>query len=282
MLVANYKEMKGYVPTVEMKGVPSSFDDALFTAQETLVADILGTALEAQLENRNPADKNLLKKVQRVIALEAFLKSIPMMDLILTDSGFGVVNSQDLAPASKERIANLTASVQTLLDEAKDALVTYLLASNVYADWRGTEEFARLSDGLILTFQEFRDMAVFNNTTAPVYPKTWSEFLRLNSALNVALTADVAAYISPDYADEILEKIRDREIFLPREKVALKLIKMAVAAFALGDRENGTALAIKAAAYMKANIDDFPTFADSSAAADLSNEHTDTPIFFML
>ena len=172
--------------------------------------------------------------------------------------------------------------MQIRLDENKDRLVTTLMNSSLYDDWRGTEEFARLSDGLIMTFADFKDVAVLNRITADVYPQTWTDFLKLNAALNVALTTDVASYISPDYADEILEKIRDRETFLPSEQKVIKQIKTAIAAIALGDRDTGIALSIKAAIFMKAHPEDFPTFMDSSTAqADLTLTHSDTPMFFM-
>ncbi len=282
MIVSGYTEMKPFLPAINMKGAPAVFNDALDIAQGALVEDIIGTDLETLLEERNPSDARLLKMCQRVIAVEAFLKSIPEMDLVLTDAGFGVISNQDVAPASKERIANLTAGLQAKLDEAKDRLVTYLLNSDTYSDdWRGTEQFARLSDGLILTFAEFRDVAVYNPRTAPAYPASWNDFLRLNASLNVALTTDVASYISPDYTDEILERTRDGETFLPSEKRVIRSIKIAITAIAMGDREAGIREIIKAVSFMKANISDFPTFADSSAAQDLTLEHEDTPIFSM-
>lgn len=281
MIVANYLEMKSFIPTVQMKGIPDTFNDALETAQATLAEEILGSALTSLLEQRLPEDEELLRLAQRAIALEAFLKSIPLMDLVLTDSGFGVISNDDVAPASKERVASLTAQIQSRLDESKDRLVTFLLRSEIYADWRGTEEFARLSDGLILTLADFRDVAVMNAKSEPGWPTSWTAFLKLNGAMHVALTGPVASYISEDYATELLEKIRDREVLLPSEKAALVYIKTAVAAFAMGDEETGTQQAIKASVYMKAHLRDFPTYAGSSAARDLLISHSDTPIFFM-
>lgn len=281
MIVNGYTEMKRFLPAINMKGEPTVFDDALEVAQNDLVESLLGTDLESRLEERNAEDKRLFTLVQRIIAVEAFLKSIPEMDLVLTDSGFGVVSNQDIAPASKERVQNLTASLQMKLDENKDRLVTYLMKSEKYEDWRGTEEFARLSDGLILTYADFKDVALLNPVTAQAYPHSWSDFLKLNSALNVALTSDVASYISPDYADELLEKVRDQETMVPNEVKLLKTVKIATACFALGDRETGINQSIKAIAFMKAHADDFPTFIDSPTAADLTLEHSDTPIFSM-
>ena len=281
MIVASYSEMKPFLPAIAMKGEPTIFDDALEMVQDALVEDIIGEDLETVLEARETGDQRLLKMCQRVIAVEAFLRSIPELDLVLTDSGFGVISNQDIAPASKERVANLTAGLQAKLDESKDRLVSFLMASEKYEDWRGTQQFARLADGLILTFAEFKDVAVYNPRTADLYPKTWTDFLKLNSSLNVALTSDVAAYISPEYASELLEKILDKETLLPSEKKVLHLVKVAIATIALGDRETGITQAIKAANFMKANPGDFPTFIGSDAASDLSNEHSDTPMFYM-
>ncbi len=282
MLVANYNEMKVYLPAIEMKAAPTIFTDALDTAQQDLVAEIIGSALEQQLEQRAEADAALLRLCQRIISIAAFLGSIPELDVVLTDAGFGVVSSQDMAPASKDRVASLTAALQKRLDESKDRLVTFLMKSATYIDWRGTEEFARISDGLILTFAEFRDKAVFNPRTAQLYPKSWSEFLRLNATLNVALTTDVAAYISPEYATELLEKVRDGEAMGANETKVLQLVKIAIASIALADKETGMAQVFKAVALMKKNLTDFPTYAQSDAAKDRTNEHGDTPIFYMI
>lgn len=282
MIVSGYTEMKPFLPAINMKGAPSVFNDALEVAQSALVDNIIGEDLETRLEARESDDARLLKMCQRVIAVEAFLKSIPEMDLVLTDSGFGVISNQDVAPASKERVASLTAGLQAKLDEAKDRLVTYLLASDKYADdWRGTEQFTRLSDGLILTFAEFKDVAVYNPITKEAYPHTWEEFLRLNGAMNVALTSDAASYISLEYAEELLEKIRDGETIVPNEKKVLRSIKIGIAAISLGDRNLGIREIIKACAFMKANEADFPTYINSSAAQDRTLEHADTPIFSM-
>ena len=93
---------------------------------------------------------------------------------------------------------------------------------------------------------------------------------------------DVAAYISKDYAYEILEKIRDKEIFHPSEKKALKLIKTAVCAYALADTKTGLDQTLAAVAVMKANINDFPAYRDSEEAQVLGLTHSDTPIFSMV
>ncbi len=285
MIVSSYSEMKPFLPAVEMKSASTTiFNDALEVAQDDLVTGIIGTDIEALLEapKETPDTHAKLRKLcQRVISQQAFLASIPDLDLVLTDAGFAVVNNEQTTMASRERVQALSANLQAKLDASKDALVLFLLKTDTYDDWRGTEEFARLSDGLILTYGEFKDAAVLNNITAQSYPKNWSEFLAMNSALNVALMTDVASYISKDYATELIEDIRDKETLLPNEKKVLKLIKIAICAIALGDRKLGLDQTLKAVAIMKANPTDFPTFDVSPESQALDITHKDTPIFSM-
>ena len=286
MIVSGYTQMKPFLPAVEMKSASTTiFDDALEVAQNDLVATIIGTDIEALLEAQveDPDVHAKLRKLcQRVISQQAFLKSIPDLDLVLTDAGFGVVSNEKTQMASKDRVQSLTSNMKAKLDESKDALVVYLLKTTAYESWRGTEEFGRLSDGLILTYGEFKDVAVLNNITAQAYPKSWCEFLDLNSALNVALMTDVASYISRDYAIELIEKVRDKEPMIPNEKKVLKIIKIAISSIALGDMATGMDQTLKAVAFMKDNPDDFPTFMESDESKALDLQHNDTPIFSMM
>ncbi len=281
MIVNGFQEMKRYLPASQMKMPAEFFDDALEVAQDSIKEEILGEELTERLEQNNNADRQLLGLVRRAISLEAFLRSIPRLDLVITEAGFGVASNQDIAPASRERIQALTDSISRELDAAKDRIVSFLIKSKVYEDWRGTEEFAALTDGLFLTYADFKEHAPFSQKVADTWPRTWAEFRRLGAALNVALTSDVAAYISPEYAEELLEKVRDVEVLLPSERKVLRMVKTASAAVALGDRDTGLAEAIKAAAFMKAHLSDFPTFAGSDAASDLSLQHDDSSIYSM-
>jgi len=281
MLVKNYSEMKPFIPSVEMKGNPTIFNDALEVAQNELTDQIIGEDLETLLESRNANDSRLLKMCQRIIAIDAFLTSAPEMDLVLTDSGFAVINNEQFAPASKDRVQAMIAALRLRLDDAKDKLVSFLMASPKYTDWYGTEQYGRLADGLIMTFTEFKDCAVLNKITAQAYPQTWDDFLRLNPALNVALMTDVAGYISPEYAEEILEKTKDRESFLAIERQVIKLLKVAIATIVIGDRPKGMEQVISAVSVMKANPESFPTFMNSTAAEDMTLAHDDSPIFSM-
>lgn len=281
MLVDSIDEMRRFLPAIMMKGSPEVFNDALEVAQAALVEDILGQDLESRLEKKDEQDRRLLKMVQRIISIQAFLSAIPEMDLVLTDAGFAVTENEQMAPASQQRVQALMQSLASKLDDSKDRLVLFLLRSSDYESWRGTEEFGRLSDGLIMTFSEFKDVAVLNNITAAAYPKGWSEFLKLSNALNIALMTDVASYISKDYAEEILERTRDKEPFSHAEQAVLQHVKTAIAALAMGDRKTGMDQVMEAVTDMKKDPDSFPTYTASAEAMDLSLSHDDTPVFTM-
>lgn len=282
-MIVNFTEMKAFLPSIVMKGTPTVFNDAIDIAQSSLRDDILGSELMAAIDVSSTTQPELKKMCQRIVSLDAFIQSIHELDLVLTDAGFAVIQDQNMAVASKERVQNLKLSLQDKLDAARDRLITWLMATEqIDLDWRGTEQFSRLADGLFLTFADFKDRAVLNNVTATAYPKTWSDFLSLNGSLNVALMTDAASYISPAYASEILDKIKDNEPMLAIEKKVVVLIKIAIAALVLGDRETFVSQILKAVATMKANKDNFPTFIASKEANVPGITHTDTPIFSML
>lgn len=60
------------------------------------------------------------------IACDAFRRSVPSLDLILTANGFGVVSNNNVAPASKERIERLMASLDNQRIKAISTMIGLL------------------------------------------------------------------------------------------------------------------------------------------------------------
>ena len=83
------------------------------------------------------------------------------------------------------------------------------------------------------------------------------------------------------YAEEILERTRDKEPFSHAEQAVLRHVKTAIAALAMGDRKTGMDQVLEAVADMKNDPDSFPTYMASAEAMDLSLSHDDTPVFTM-
>lgn len=70
-----------------------------------------------------------------VVVLKAFADAVPSLDLVVTPTGFGVVNTETIAPASKERIARLVESLRSRIDDELDLLLEFC---HQYPEWRAS------------------------------------------------------------------------------------------------------------------------------------------------
>lgn len=71
-----------------------------------------------------------------IIVLKAFADAVPALDLVVTPTGFGVVNTETIAPASKDRIERLFDSLHDRIDASLEILTTHLRS---YPEWRSSE-----------------------------------------------------------------------------------------------------------------------------------------------
>ena len=77
-----------------------------------------------------PEDYARQDLLESYVYKSAAAESVPSLDLILTDSGFAVVSNQNLAPASRERVAALLASLRRQASDARDLLLLDLCKTN--------------------------------------------------------------------------------------------------------------------------------------------------------
>ena len=73
----------------------------------------------------------------QIVAYEAFRRALPHLDVILTPNGFGIVNNQNIVPASKERINRL---LDTLLENRDAALLQFIPLLYVASQWNKSEQ----------------------------------------------------------------------------------------------------------------------------------------------
>lgn len=72
----------------------------------------------------------------KVLVSRAFLFAVPSLDLVLTPSGFGVVSTESMAPASKERVERLTSSLESYIKANLEVLVD---VCRQYPEWRESD-----------------------------------------------------------------------------------------------------------------------------------------------
>lgn len=74
--------------------------------------------------------------VGKIIVNKAFAEAIPSLDVVLSPAGFAVISTDGRAPASKERIERLVASLDSFVDANVSVLVSKL---NKLPQWVGSD-----------------------------------------------------------------------------------------------------------------------------------------------
>lgn len=119
-------------------------------------------------------DTNVIKIfASKAVVSHAFMNAVPSLDLVLTPNGFGIVSNANVAPASKERVERLIASLETERDRAIRLLLASLYGASKwtqsaqYAYFSATMfpnldlcEFCGLNEHLWQKYQELRPAIV--------------------------------------------------------------------------------------------------------------------------
>ena len=112
--------VKGERPVID-KIVP--FIEA---SEKWLIDNIVSETVFNSISDR-PDNDTLKVTMARIVAFDAFRQAIPHLDVILTPNGFGIVNNSNIAPASKERVERLIASLLSNRDDEIEHLISLLV-----------------------------------------------------------------------------------------------------------------------------------------------------------
>jgi len=72
----------------------------------------------------------------RIVVFKAFADAVPSLDLVVTPTGFGIISTDSVAPASKERIERLLESLRTKIYGELELLLD---SCHQYMEWRSSE-----------------------------------------------------------------------------------------------------------------------------------------------
>ena len=130
-LITNDTQLRRYMPNVfaTAQGETPLFDKVLpwlETAERWLFQQFVGDGYADSFLALDESEPLRLTAVC-VVTHEAMLRAVPSLDLVLTPNGFGIVSNQNVAPASRDRVARLIASLETSRDNSIEQLISYLL-----------------------------------------------------------------------------------------------------------------------------------------------------------
>lgn len=114
-------------------------------------------------------DNQIRLLTSRLIVTDAMRRAIPSIDIVLTPNGFGVVNSTNVAPASKPRVDRFIESMVSHRDECINDLLKLLPSLN---GWNETPQASFFRTTL------FQDLEIVNAVSKKA-GSMWSKYLEL-------------------------------------------------------------------------------------------------------
>ena len=216
--------------------------------------------------------ENILPLVERAVCLEAYADAIPHLDLVLTPTGFGVVSTSNVVPASADRVNRLQGKVQAMLEDTVDDILSLLRFEKL---WNETDIASRLISSIFWQGKQLRRYG---------FPMAHRSELSLKSSLIYSAEDDFRRFIGDEIMDELILAIRTGSCS-SKQLLLLQLLESVVMT-SISDtaRESISVLRNTVARFLINNLDDFPTFKTSSAYAALKQtryENTkDSPCYF--
>ena len=134
-------------------------------------------------------DSNNIKILcSRLVVADALRRAIPSLDIVLTPNGFAVVNTSNLAPASKPRVDRLVGSMLSHRDDCIAALLPELV---------GASKWLASSQAQFFGATLFPDLSIVDSLGS-VQGSRWEKYLELRSQV-IDLEASLAEeWFSPE------------------------------------------------------------------------------------
>lgn len=197
-LITNDDTLRQYLPNVfaTVKGEVSLFDKVkvdINLAENWVIETFVSTSTFNTICGY--AEDNPIKIITaKLIATEALSWAIPSLDLVLTPNGFGVVSTQNIAPASKERVDRLIGSLADYRDEC---------IGNILPALGGESQWLTSSQALIFGETLFPDLAITDQVKGT--GSKWERYLALRPKI-----LDIEASLAEEFfSPELMVRLRN-------------------------------------------------------------------------
>lgn len=213
------------------------------------------------------ATTELLLFCRVIVANHAYWDAIPFLDVIHTDAGFGVIQSQNRTPASKERIERLRAQCLLRRDAAIEDLIAYLYENDQFADlWKGDSVFDDMFGSLLPTLEIFRK---YNNIADR------ATLDKIRPAIIAVQNTILADSISQEYVDELVEKQKDND-FTPADNNIIPMLRDALAKLAIAHGVDDLSVIVDSTGILRSYQIGVSSFADEARLSLYKNQYYNT------
>ena len=256
-LINNDDTLRQYLPNVfaTVKGEVSLFDKVkvdIDLAENWVIQTFVSTKTFDAICGY--ADDKPIKVITaKLIASEALRRAIPSLDLVLTPNGFGVVSNQNVAPASKERVDRLFAS----LDDYRDECIGNLLpALGGETQWLTSSQASFFGETL------FPDLAITDQVKGN--GSKWEKYLEHHSQV-IDLEASLAEeWLSPELMSALRSENLRGDLTAKRSEI-VRQVKAQVVGYLRSGSFNSRRLA-DIVNRIRENEDDFPEWHQSETS----------------
>lgn len=200
-------------------------------------------------------DSNNIKILcSRLVVADALRRAIPSLDIVLTPNGFAVVNTSNLAPASKPRVDRLVGSMLSHRDDCIAALLPELVGASKWLSSSQADFF-----GATL----FPDLSIVDSI-GNVQGCRWEKYLELRSQV-IDLEASLAEeWLSP----ELMSALRSENLrgdLTPKRREVVRQVKAQIVGYLTAGTFSTRRLA-DIVNYIRQDEDEFPDWHHSATA----------------
>lgn len=200
-------------------------------------------------------DSNPLKVLtSRLVVADALRRAIPSLDIVLSPNGFAVVNTSNLAPASKPRVDRLIGSMLSHRDDCIAALLPGLVGASKWLTSSQADFF-----GATL-FPDLRIVDAVGGATG----SEWDRYLELRPQV-IDLEASLAEeWLSPELMSALRSETLRGDLPVKRHEI-VRQVKAQVVGYLRGGSFNSRRLA-DIVNYIRQNAESFEEWHKSETA----------------
>lgn len=258
-LVTSDDELRQYLPNAlqTVEGEASFFDRIkpdLLAAERWLTQYVVAPSSLRSMPDEE-AQTIALGLARRIVVADALLRAIPQLDMVLTPNGFGVVSNQNIAPASRDRVERLLASLERQRDHALRQLLPMLYIVNG-GEWYKSDQGRYFSSTLF----PFLDLPALMGETA----HQWEQYQLLQPRVILIEHELADKFISQPLYDRLRFNFLHNCYSLPEIDIINRLRAVELALLK-GEPLNMPVLT-SLVNFIRNNPDDFPEWQESDTA----------------